>query len=90
LADKRDELRSKGIKVTGIVDHGWAQSIYFKDPNGVSLEYCCLTRDLSANDAVMQERGTIPLAALHFDQAGIAEVSRVQSAGGRAAAGSAR
>src|SRR5262249_39774344 len=90
LADKRDRLRAMGVKVSDIVDHAWAKSIYFRDPNGLSLEYCCLMRDLCANDAVMQERGTIPLAPLHFDQAGIAEVSRVQSAGGRAAAGSAR
>jgi catechol 2,3-dioxygenase-like lactoylglutathione lyase family enzyme len=90
LADRRDRLRASGVAVSDIVDHNWAKSIYFRDPNGVSLEYCCLTRDLCANDAVMQERGTIPLAALHFDQAGIAEVSRVQSAGGRAAAASAR
>src|SRR5262245_36711816 len=34
LAEKRDELRAKNIDVTDIVDHGWAQSIYFKDPNG--------------------------------------------------------
>jgi catechol 2,3-dioxygenase-like lactoylglutathione lyase family enzyme len=32
LAQKRDELRAKGVEVTDIVDHGWAQSIYFKDP----------------------------------------------------------
>ena len=27
LAQKRDELRAKGVAVTDIVDHGWAQSI---------------------------------------------------------------
>jgi catechol-2,3-dioxygenase len=32
LADKRDELRAKGVEVTDIVDHGWSKSIYFKDP----------------------------------------------------------
>ena len=42
LVQKRDELRAKGIEVTDIVDHQWAQSIYFKDPNGLSLEYCCV------------------------------------------------
>lgn len=36
LADKRDELRAKGVETTDIVDHGWARSIYFKDPNGLS------------------------------------------------------
>src|SRR5207253_1168043 len=36
LAEKRDDLRAKGVETTEIVDHGWAQSIYFKDPNGLS------------------------------------------------------
>jgi len=56
LAQKRDELRAKGIDVTEIVDHDWAKSIYFKDPNGLMLEYCCLTRELNQNDAKMQDR----------------------------------
>jgi catechol 2,3-dioxygenase-like lactoylglutathione lyase family enzyme len=34
LVEKRDELRARGVETTDIVDHGWAQSIYFKDPNG--------------------------------------------------------
>ena len=38
LAEKRDELRAKGVDVTEIVDHAWAKSIYFRDPNGLSLE----------------------------------------------------
>ena len=32
LAEKRDELRAKGVEVTDIVDHGWAQSIYSEIP----------------------------------------------------------
>src|ERR1700740_2738431 len=44
LAQKRDELRGKGVETTEIVDHGWARSIYFKDPDGISLEYCCIVR----------------------------------------------
>ena len=90
LADRRDRLRAKGVAASDIVDHGWAESIYFRDPNGVSLEYCCQTRELRAEDAVMQERGTIPLAALNFDKAAIAEVSQVQSPRGRTAAAFAR
>jgi hypothetical protein len=69
LADKRDELRAKGVEVTDIVDHGWSQSIYFKDPNNLSLEYCCLTRNFTEDDATMQERFTIRRAALDFGDA---------------------
>jgi catechol 2,3-dioxygenase-like lactoylglutathione lyase family enzyme len=86
LADKRDQLRAKGLQVTDIVDHGWAKSIYFSDPNGLSLEYCCLVRELTEDDALMQERGTIPRARLDFNITTGAEVSRVQSARGKVTA----
>ncbi|HEV8438680.1 MAG TPA: VOC family protein [Methylomirabilota bacterium] len=56
LAEKRNELLAKGIDVTEVVDHDWAKSIYFKDPNGIQLEYCCFTRNLNADDACMQDR----------------------------------
>jgi catechol 2,3-dioxygenase-like lactoylglutathione lyase family enzyme len=79
LADKRDKLRANGVAVTDIVDHGWAKSIYFKDPNGLQLEYCCMVRNLTEDDARMQERGTIPRAALELDNTTTAAISAVQS-----------
>ena len=57
LHAKRAELIGKGVGVTDIVDHDWAMSIYFSGPNGISLEYCCLTRDIGTEDDVtFQER----------------------------------
>ena len=47
LSKKRDELVKKGLQVRGIVDHGWCQSIYFRDPNFLQLEFCCLTTEFS-------------------------------------------
>jgi catechol 2,3-dioxygenase-like lactoylglutathione lyase family enzyme len=64
LAEKRDELRAKGVETTDIVDHGWAQSIYFKDPNGLSLEYCCVVGRFAEEDGTMQGRFTIPRSVL--------------------------
>jgi catechol 2,3-dioxygenase-like lactoylglutathione lyase family enzyme len=55
LEAKRQELLAKGVKVTDIVDHEWAKSIYFRDPNGISLEYCCLTRDIGTDDDVTMQ-----------------------------------
>jgi catechol 2,3-dioxygenase-like lactoylglutathione lyase family enzyme len=78
LAEKRDELRAKGVETTDIVDHGWAQSIYFKDPNGLSLEYCCIVRNLTKDDAMMQERFTIPRAALELNDTLSAKVPAAQ------------
>ena len=39
LVEKRRELIAKGVEVTDVVDHDWAKSIYFKDPNGLQLEF---------------------------------------------------
>jgi catechol 2,3-dioxygenase-like lactoylglutathione lyase family enzyme len=78
LADKRDELRAKGVEVTDIVDHGWAKSIYFKDPNGLSLEYCCVLRNFTEDDATMQERFTVSRAALELDNTTTTEVSEAK------------
>ena len=69
LTGKRDELRAKGVEVTDVVDHGSAKSIYFKDPNGLSLEYCCFVRNLTKDDATMQERFTVSRAALDLSSA---------------------
>lgn len=55
LQAKRQELIAKGVPVTDIVDHEWAKSIYFKDPNGISLEYCCLVRDVGTEDDVTMQ-----------------------------------
>lgn len=56
LEQKREELIGKGVEVTNVVDHDWAKSIYFKDPNGLMLEYCCLVREFNQDDATMQVR----------------------------------
>jgi catechol 2,3-dioxygenase-like lactoylglutathione lyase family enzyme len=56
LEEKRQDLIGKGVKVTEVVDHGWAKSIYFNDPNGLMLEYCCLTREFNEDDAKIQPR----------------------------------
>jgi len=66
LAQKRDELRAKGVETTDIVDHGWAQSIYFKDPNGLSLEYCCAVGNRPETDAMILGGFTLPRAALEL------------------------
>jgi len=61
LEAKRAQLIAKGVRVTPIVDHEWMKSIYFKDPNGLLLEYACWTRQLADEDAIMQVRVTISM-----------------------------
>src|SRR5262249_14836725 len=67
LDEKRHELIAKGIEVTDVVDHDWAKSIYFKDPNGIQLEFCCFTRNLNTNDARMQDRFEMSVKRLGLD-----------------------
>ena len=67
LEGKRDELRAKGVEVTDVVDHDWAKSIYFKDPNGMQLEYCCYTRTLNEDDATIQDRFEISVERLGLE-----------------------
>src|SRR5262245_10018923 len=69
LREKRHELIARGIEVTDVVDHDWAKSIYFTDPNGIQLEFCCFTRNLNANDARMQPRFEITTARLGLEKA---------------------
>jgi catechol 2,3-dioxygenase-like lactoylglutathione lyase family enzyme len=68
LEAKRTELLAKGVKVTEVVHHDEAKSIYFKDPNGLQLEYCYFTRDIGTEDDVrMQERFEVSVQALGLE-----------------------
>ncbi len=60
LEKRRLDLLQKGVEVRDVVDHeGWCKSIYFKDPNNIQLEYCCMLRELNEDDARMQLRSEI-------------------------------
>jgi catechol-2,3-dioxygenase len=65
LIDRRDELRANGINVIDIVDHQWSKSIYFKDPNCLSLEYCCAARSRTEEEAMPE-----PFTASHARRTG--------------------
>jgi catechol 2,3-dioxygenase-like lactoylglutathione lyase family enzyme len=67
LNEKRHELLARGVDVTEVVDHDWAKSIYFKDPNGIQLEFCCFTRNLNSDDARIQHRAEISVRRLGLD-----------------------
>jgi catechol 2,3-dioxygenase-like lactoylglutathione lyase family enzyme len=68
LEERRTELLAKGVKVTEVVHHEGAKSIYFKDPNGLQLEYSCVTRDIGTEDDVrMQERFEVSVQALGLE-----------------------
>ena len=54
LVARQRTLRDKDVDVTDVVDHGWCKSIYFKDPNGLQLEYCVVTGAL--DDGLLADR----------------------------------
>src|SRR5215475_15064811 len=83
LAERRDQLRAKGVEITDIVDHQWAQSIYFKDPNGLSLEYCCVVGNPPEGDEMMHGAFTVRRAALELGDALNADVATAKSARGK-------
>jgi catechol 2,3-dioxygenase-like lactoylglutathione lyase family enzyme len=54
LEARQAQLRERGVEVTEVVDHEWCRSIYFRDPNGLLLEYCVTTRKFTAEDKIMK------------------------------------
>jgi catechol-2,3-dioxygenase len=40
-----------GIETRGITDHGFIESIYFRDPNGYVLELAAKTTQVFANES---------------------------------------
>jgi len=61
LEAKRAQLLDRGVDVTPVVDHEWCRSIYFRDPNGLLLEYCTTTREFNDEHKLMK----------HHDQPGV-------------------
>ena len=45
----RNRLKGVGCEVTDVVDHGFIRSIYFSDPNGISLEASYWVVDATAS-----------------------------------------
>jgi hypothetical protein len=52
-----------------------------RSQRGLSLEYCCMVRNLTEDDARMQERFTVPRTALELNNALSAKVPVAQSSG---------
>lgn len=50
LETRRAALEREGVEVSGLIDLGHARSIFFFDPNGIALEYCCQTRPFEEAD----------------------------------------
>ncbi len=50
LESRRTSLQGHGIDVTSVIDLGYARAIFFFDPNGIQLEFCCQIRPFNESD----------------------------------------
>jgi catechol 2,3-dioxygenase-like lactoylglutathione lyase family enzyme len=50
LAERRHALERAGVEVSATVDHGYAKSIFFRDPNDLQLEFCWQVRPFQPSD----------------------------------------
>ncbi|HVM09956.1 MAG TPA: VOC family protein, partial [Acidimicrobiales bacterium] len=54
MEQMRERWREHGCYVAH-VDHGFCQSIYTTDPNGITVEFCCTLRDFDDTDVAEAE-----------------------------------
>ena len=55
----QQHARDAGVPASDLVDHGMVRSIYFEDPNGISLEFSVWTRDLE-KEPVLNDQDPVP------------------------------
>ena len=67
LGEMQARLREHGVKVTSEVDHDFVKSIYFKDNNGIQLEFSAWVRALEERDRY-HDPELVPAARVHFEK----------------------
>ena len=50
LNERLRQLTASGLDVSETVDHGYAQSIFLRDPNDLQIEFCAMMRAFTAED----------------------------------------
>ncbi len=74
LAAMTGRLHAHGIDEVRQIDHGWAMSIYTRDPNGILIEFCVTT---DAQQFAQSEEEALGLMRLPADQ--IPETTRKEA-----------
>ena len=59
LVRLQQRAREAGVPASDVVDHGVARSIYFEDPNGISLEFSVWAGELE-REPVFAENDPVP------------------------------
>jgi catechol 2,3-dioxygenase-like lactoylglutathione lyase family enzyme len=52
-------LQAHGVAVSAVVDLGHAQSIFFRDPNGIELECCYHCRPFGPDDLLQEQKVSV-------------------------------
>ena len=56
LEAKRRSIEENGAEVSEIIDHEFCKSIYFRDPEGLCLEFCVQLREFTEDDKLLKAR----------------------------------
>lgn len=51
----KEKLEKNGVKVSTVIDHFFCKSIYFRDPNGIYLEYSATTMEYNENKPFLED-----------------------------------
>lgn len=51
----KEKLERNGVEVTKVIDHFFCKSIYFRDPNGIYLEYSVSTLDYTEEKPFLED-----------------------------------
>ncbi len=66
LLKTKQHLEAHGVKVTDVIDHFFCKSIYFRDPNGVYLEYSWYSGAWTGDRPFLQDENPVPAARTHL------------------------
>jgi catechol 2,3-dioxygenase-like lactoylglutathione lyase family enzyme len=63
LEQKKAALTGLGLEISKTVDHGYAKSIFLRDPNDLQIEFTCMTRPFGPSD--LQQETQVQVATEH-------------------------
>ncbi|MGC2193348.1 MAG: VOC family protein [Terriglobales bacterium] len=63
LESRRRILETQGVEVSDTIDLGYAKAIFFFDPNGIQLEFCCQLRPFSESDLHQQSEVSVAISS---------------------------
>lgn len=62
LEAAKRKLEAHGIGVSKVIDHFFCKSIYFKDPNGIHLEFATSTLPMTVEQPFLEDPEPVPAA----------------------------